>query len=194
MTLTLARSLALVVALGVAAPALAADEAVVKPLKTVIGSVRYGKDLAALNQFAGEEQGRLLLGADWDKASAAQRKEFTELFRTLFAKMAFPKIRSNFEHLGTVLYDTPEVSADKAKVASIIVIDHPLKKQELKVKYKMAKEGAAWKVVDVSVLGDSMLEGIRDDQIKPLLKEGGMDLLLKTMREKAKELEKQPLK
>src|ERR671918_263195 len=126
---TFSRSLALTLALGSAAPAFANEEDVVKPLKTVIGSVRYGKDKAALKQFAGEEQGRLLLGDDWNKATPEQKKEFLDLFHTLFAKIAFPKIRQNFEHLGTVLYDEPKVDGQNAQVASTLVIQHPLMKQ-----------------------------------------------------------------
>ena len=193
-TFTRSLTFALALALGFAAPAFAANEEVVKPLKTVIGSVRYGKDKAALKQFAGEEQGRLLLGDDWSKATPEQKKEFLDLFHTLFAKIAFPKIRQNFEHLGTVLYDEPKVDGQNAQVASTLVIQHPLKKQEMKLKYKLAKDGAAWRVVDVSVLGDSMLEGIRDEQVKPLMKEGGMGLLLQKMREKNKELASVTLK
>jgi phospholipid transport system substrate-binding protein len=191
---TITHSFAVALVLGVAAPAFAAHEEVVKPLKTVIGSVRYGKDKAALKQFAGEEQGRMLLGEEWNKATPEQKQEFLDLFHTLFAKIAFPKIRQNFEHLGTVLYDQPKVDGEKAQVASTLVIQHPLKKQEMKLKYKLARDGAAWKVVDVSVLGDSMLEGIRDEQVKPILKEGGVGLLLQRMREKNKELASVQLK
>ena len=68
-------------------------------------------------------------------------------------------------------------------------IDHPVKKQELKLKYWVAQEKGQWKVVDVSVLGDSMLQGIRDDQVQPLLKEGGWDKLLKAMKDKLAEKE-----
>jgi phospholipid transport system substrate-binding protein len=193
MNRSLARGLALLAALTFAGPALA-NEAVVKPLKTVVGSVRYGKDLAALKHFAAEEQGRLLLGEEWGKATEAQRKEFSELFGVLFAKLAFPKVRQNFEHLETVLYDAPKVEGDKAEVGSTIVILHPMKKQELRLRYQLVKDKAAWKVVDVTVLGDSMLKGIRDDQIKPIMAEGGWDNLLTLMRAKVKELEKVPLK
>jgi phospholipid transport system substrate-binding protein len=172
----------------------AKDEAVVKPIKTVVQSVRFGKDTAALKHFAGEEQGRLLLGDAWMKGTAEQRKEFVQLFQTLFAKLAFPKVRENFKHLETVLYEDPKVTADRAEVSSTIVILHPLKKQELKLKYQLVKEPSAWKVLDVAVLGDSMLTGVREDQIVPIMKEGGWDGLLTAMREKAKELESVKLK
>ncbi len=165
-----------------------------KPLKTVVNSIRYGKDLAALKLFAAEEQGRQLVGEYWSKGTDAQRKEFQELFPLLFGKIAFPKIRKNFENLDTVLYDEPTVTSDRSEIASTILINHPLKKQELKVKYQLLKHAGAWRIVDVSVLGDSMLVGIRDDQIQPLLKEGGWDALLKAMRDKAGELKDVVLK
>ena len=189
------RSVPLLAALVLALPAFAApNEAVSKPVKTVVQSVRYGKDLAALKNFGGEQQARFLVGADWDKATEAQRKEFVQLFHNLFAKIAFPKVRENFKNLASITYEDPEVTGDEAKVASTVVIDHPMKKQELKLKYALAKDKAGWKVVDVTVLGDSMLTGIRDDQVIPLLQEGGWDALLEAMHKKAKELEKITLK
>jgi phospholipid transport system substrate-binding protein len=69
-----------------------------------------------------------------------------------------------------------------------------MKKQELKLKYSLAKDKAGWKVVDVVVLGDSMLTGIRDDQVRPILEDGGWDALMKALREKDAELAKVQLK
>lgn len=178
------------------ASALAASpkDEVSKPLKTVVNSVRYGKDLAALKAFAGEEQGKFLLGEEWAKGTDAQRKEFIDGFHRLFAKIAFPKIRKNFENLDTVLYDEPAVTGDRAEIPSTILINHPLKKQELKLRYSLVKQGGAWRVIDVTVLGDSMLTGIRDDQIVPIMKEGGWPNLLKLIKEKDLELKDVVLK
>lgn len=185
----------LLAALVASLPALATPkDELSKPLKTIVNSVRYGKDLAALKAFAAEEQGKFLVADSWAKGTDAQRKEFQDLFLQLFGKIAFPKIRKNFENLDTVLYEEPTVTGETASLASTILINHPLKKQELKVKYQLIKAGAAWKVVDVAVLGDSMLTGIRDDQIQPILKEGGWEALLQAMREKTKELKDVQLK
>jgi phospholipid transport system substrate-binding protein len=173
-----------------APPAIAApkEQGPVKPIQTVVSAVRQSRDSLALKYFAGEPQGELLMAKTWAKASPAQKKEFVSLFHTLFAKMAFPKIRDNFKNLDTILYDKPKVSGSSAQVHSTILINHPLKKQELKAKYDVVNDGG-WKVLDVTVLGDSMLKGIRDEQVQPLLKEGGIDGLLQAMRDKAKELE-----
>lgn len=189
------RTLLLAATLAVAAPALAGPkDEVSKPLKVIVNSVRYGKDLAALKLFAGDEQGKFLLGDDWAKGTDAQRKEFIDLFHQLFGKIAFPKIRKNFENLDTVIYDEPTLTGDRASIPSTILINHPMKKQELKVKYELAKQGGQWKVIDVAVLGDSMLTGIRDDQIRPIYKDGGWDNLLKLMKDKNAELKDVVLK
>ncbi|RKH13655.1 ABC transporter substrate-binding protein [Corallococcus sp. CA047B] len=192
------RSLSVLVAVALAVPAFAApnkaNDAITKPVKTVVQSVRYEKDLKALENLGGDQQGAFLLGDDWTKASDAQKKEFLQLFHSLFAKLAFPKVRENFKNLDSITYDEPQVTGDKALVGSTIFINHPLKKQEMKLKYSVEKVGAAWKVVDVSVLGDSMLTGIRDDQVRPLFKEGGWDGLLGAMRAKNNELASVKLK
>ncbi|RYZ42781.1 MAG: ABC transporter substrate-binding protein [Myxococcaceae bacterium] len=192
------RSLSVLVAVTLAVPAFAApnkaNEAVTKPVKTVVQSVRYEKDLKALENLGSDQQGAFLLGDDWAKGTDAQRKEFTQLFQSLFAKLAFPKVRENFKNLDSITYDEPQVTGDKALVGSTIFINHPLKKQEMKLKYSVEKTGAAWKVVDVSVLGDSMLTGIRDVQVRPLFKEGGWDGLLGAMRAKNNELASVKLK
>ena len=188
-------------ALLFAAPAFAAGKnpEVSKPLTTIINSIRYGRDLAAIKHFHGEEQGKFLMGEDWAKGTDPQRKEFAEVFHTLFAKIAFPNMRKNFEHLQPPLYGDPRIDGDKAEVDSTLIILHPLKKQELKLKYTMAKDKAAWKVVDVAVLGDSMLEGIRD-QITEIKKEADgkkeprWDAVLKAMKDKAEEVKSVTLK
>lgn len=183
------RSLSLLATLALALPALAApNEAVTKPVKTVVQSVRYNKDDLALKQLANDEQGRFLLGEDWDKGTPAQRQEFTKLFNSLFAKIAFPKVRENFKNLASITYEDPAVEGTKAKVKSTIVIEHPVKKQEMKLQYSLAQDKGTWKVVDVAVLGDSMLTGIRDDQVRPIMKQGGWNHLLELMRKKEAEL------
>src|SRR5882757_2596469 len=140
---------ACLLAFFIAAPALAQKDDPTKPIKTVVGAIRQSKDSLALNQFADEDQGRFLLRDYWDRGTDAQRKEFTQLFHTLFANIAFPRIRDTFNNLDTILYDTPRVEGSSAQVDSIIMINHPLKKQEMKLRYTLNKQRGNWKVVDV---------------------------------------------
>ncbi|WP_163783813.1 Tgt2/MlaC family protein [Myxococcus vastator] len=177
------RTLAFLATFAVALPALAAkQDPVAKPVKTVVQSVRYERDALALKHFGSEEQGKFLLGDKWAEGTAAQRKEFVTLFQDLFANIAFPRVRENFKNLDTITYEPSQVQGAEATVASTVFIKHPLKTQEMKLKYRLVKEAAAWKVVDVTVLGSSMLQDIRDTQVKPLMAKGGWDLLLERMR------------
>lgn len=154
-------------------------------IKKLIGAVRYSRDASALATFAGEAQGAFLCGESWAKASDAQKKEFVELFHKMFAAIAFPNIRKNFEKLETILYAPPTVRGDKATLGSTIVILHPMKKQEIVATYDMVKADGAWKVVDVTVKGDkSMLTNIRDEQVQKILASGGFDKLLDLMRKR----------
>jgi len=167
--------------------------AVQKPVKTLIQAIRYGKDDLGLRALAGDPQGRFLLGDAWARIKPEQRQEFVELFHALLAGIAFPKVRADFEKLETILYDTPKTSGKNAEVGSTIVILHPLKKREIRAVYQLISGKARqWKVLDVAIMGDkSLLTNIRDDQIKPLMKEGGIELLLETMRERLKEVQSQ---
>ena len=186
------RTITFLAAMALAVPALAApkEDAAAKPVKTVVQSVRYERDAAALKLFGSEEQGKFLLGDAWTKGTDAQRKEFVQLFQGLFAGIAFPRVRENFKNLDSITYEPADVKGSEATVASTIFIKHPLKTQEMKVKYRLVKDAAAWKVVDVSVLGSSMLQDIRDTQVQPLLNQGGWDLLLTRMRTELAKVQK----
>lgn len=154
-------------------------------IKKLIGAVRYSRDASAVATFAGDAQGAFLCGESWGKATDAQKKEFVELFHKMFAAIAFPNIRKNFEKLETILYDAPTIRGDKATLGSTIVILHPMKKQEIVATYDMLKQDGTWKVVDVTVKGDkSMLTNIRDEQVQKILASGGFDKLLDLMRKR----------
>jgi phospholipid transport system substrate-binding protein len=189
------RPLALLAALLALPVSAAPKDDISKPIKQLVERVRKDKWVDALKALAGEEQGKLMMGEDWAKGTDAQHKEFVQLFQTCFAKIAFPKIKKNFENLDTILYDDPTVTGDKAKIGSTILINHPMKKQELKVRYDMTKKPDGWRVVDVTVVSvgnSSMLTDIREGNADAL--KAGWDSVLKTMRDKAKELESVPLK
>ncbi len=168
-----------------AAPAADASAAMQDVIRKLIGAVRYSRDANAIAAFAGEAQGAFLCGDAWAKANEAQRKEFIDLFHMMFAKIAFPRIRKDFEKLETILYDKATIRGDKATLPSTIVILHPMKKQEILATYDLLQQAGAWKVVDVTVKGDkSMLTNIRDEQVQKILASGGFDQLLDLMRKR----------
>ncbi|HEX8314562.1 MAG TPA: hypothetical protein VF609_06205 [Flavisolibacter sp.] len=58
----------------------------------------------------------------------------------------------------------------------------------MRLKYTAVKTKTGWKVMDVGVVGSSMMVGIRDDQVQPLLKKGGWAKLLDAMQKEDAEL------
>jgi phospholipid transport system substrate-binding protein len=145
LTLRTLRLSACLLAGAAALPSFAAsDPATNKPINVTIQAVKIAKDDLALKQFAPEAQGKFLMGDDWAKGTDAQRKEFTQLFQSLFKKVAFPKIRENLKNLDAVNPGDAKIDGDNATVETLLVIDHPLKKQELKLKFSEVKEAGAW--------------------------------------------------
>ncbi|AXY73725.1 ABC transporter substrate-binding protein [Paraflavitalea soli] len=157
-----------------------------KPVKTVVTLIRKGNDGQVFKQVDMNSVSRYLLGDYYGKATKEQLTEFNSLFQTVFSKIAFPRIRENFKELSSIAYETPKVEGTRAQVGSTIFIKHPLKMQEMKLKYILGKTTNGWKLTDVTILGDSMMESIRDDQVRPLLAAGGMEKLLGELRTKSR--------
>ena len=192
-SLALLSTLALLVAWGpTAAPAQAAaeDAALQKVLKTLVNSIRYGKDDTAAKQVAFGPMAGALLGDKWKDASEAERKELTAGIETLIRNLSFPRGREMFEHLDAILYDPAKIEGDTAKVKSTVVVHRNYKKTEIGIEWVLVKDGGAWKVVDTVMLGESTTTGIREEQVEPLLKEGGIPAVLTAMRDKIAETKK----
>jgi ABC-type transporter MlaC component len=181
--------LLIAVVAGTAASASAAppDKEVKKTLKTLITAIRYGKyDLAAKQlDFAAMVNG--LLGDH--EVSDAERKEMVAGFESIIRKTSFVKGNEMFEHLDAVLYDKTRQEDGATRCKSTVVIHRNYKKTELVIDWVLKKNGSAWKVYDIVMLGESTLEGIREDQVDPLLEEGGTEALMGAMRDKLKELQ-----
>lgn len=173
-------------------PAQAKKSSVVeKPIKRFIGAVRYGKNEMALKMVDDLSQAKLLLGDQWDKGTKEQQKEFRKLFSQLFSVIAFPKLKNNLQKVASILYGKPEFKGKTAILPSTLVVQHALKKQEIKLSYTLAKTKGGYKLVDVTFQGDkSLLTNIRDDQIGPLMKEGGWNHLITQLRARMSELPK----
>lgn len=165
-----------------------ASSEIVTPVKKLVVQVRTSKDAQALKQLDMGSISKYLLGDYYAKATPQQLSEFVSLFEVIFSKIAFPRVRENLKDLASITYDAPQVNGSEATIGSMVFIDNPLKKQEMKLKYTIVKTPRGWKVKDVAVLGDSMLTGIRDDQMRPLLVAGGIEHLLQEMRKTKNEL------
>ena len=159
-----------------------------KPVKMLIGAIRYKKDDMALKLLALDQMTVELNKNHLDKVSAAQKKAFAKNLGVLLKKLSFPKARDLFKHLDAILYDEPVVKGDRASIKSTIVVHRAYKKTELVITWSLLKKGKNWLILDTTTVGESTSAGIREDQVDPLFKEGGIKLVLQKMEEKIKEL------
>ena len=166
------------------------DKAVQQTLKTLVSSIRYSKDDKAAEQLSYEDMCKALFSDTWKTMSPADQKEAIANLEVLLRKMAFPKGREMFQYLDAVLYDPVKVDNGLARIKSTVVIHRDVKKSEIPIEWSLVKVGGKWKVVDTITMGDSTTQAIREDQVQPLLKEGGVPAVLEAMRKKVKEVQK----
>jgi len=182
----------LALVLSAASPSLGAPSAAEaqKPIKTLINSIRYGKFDLAAKQLAFAEMTKRMLDIDASKFSDAEHKEFAQSVETIIRADSFSKSKDKFQYLDNVLYEAPRDKGTDVLCKSTIVIHHELKKTELVVDWVLIKDAGAYKIVDMIVLGDSTIAGVREDQVQPMLKEGGPAKVMAVLREKVAELAK----
>src|SRR5690349_17048936 len=133
---------------------------------------------------------KALMAETWATMSPADQKEFVADLEILLRKISFTKGREMFQYLDAVLYDPVKMVGDAAHCKSTVVVHRDLKKTEIPIEWVLLKEGGQWKVIDTVTLGESTTAGIRQDQVLPLLKEGGVPALMDALRKKVAEVNK----
>ncbi len=161
-----------------------------KPIKTLINAIRYSKDDLATKQVGYDVMVEKLMDTSWKDATDADKKELIAGMEKLIRGISFPAGRDIFKYLDNVLYDAPRMDGNAVKVKSTVVIHRDLKKSEIVIDWVLGKSAGQWKVYDTIMQGESTLAGIRDEQIKPLLKEGGIGAVKKAMNDKVAEISK----
>jgi ABC-type transporter MlaC component len=161
-----------------------ADKVYQKPVKMLIGAIRYGKDKLALKMLDLDEMTHQLNLHHWNKMNPSQRMEFSKSLGFLLSKLSFPKARKIFKQIDAILYDPAKVKGNQVTLRNTIVIHRSYKKEELVLTWTLIKGGKGWRILDVKTVGESTLVGIREEQVDPLVKEGGVPLLMKQLREK----------
>jgi phospholipid transport system substrate-binding protein len=128
----------------------------------------------------------LAMGQNWTKASAEQKKELTEEFRTLLVRTyasalaAYSEQKLDFRPLRAKATDT-DVTVNVRVLqpgAQAVTLD-----------YSMEKTAHGWKVYDVTVGGVSLVANYRTE-FANTVRASGVDGLIKDLRAKNKSLEK----
>ncbi len=131
------------------------------------------------------ELSRRALGGQWDKLTAAQRKDFSStmegLLRASYAQKALGQGKTQVE------YGKETVEGNEATVDTTVNVN----RDKFPVEYKLYRAGGKgeWRIYDIVTDDVSLLETYQG-QFRKLLADKGFDGLLSTLKAKKAQLEK----
>ncbi|HEY3356939.1 MAG TPA: ABC transporter substrate-binding protein [Polyangia bacterium] len=136
-----------------------------------------------------DELAQQTMSRHWGAMTAAQKAEFTKVFRDLIERNYAKQISGNVDY--KIDYKTEKVSGDKAQVRTIIHAKRKGRMADTIVDYKMLLKNGAWKVYDIITDEDeysSLVVNYRSEFNKIWNKDGFAGVMNK-MRKKLKEIE-----
>ena len=132
--------------------------------------------------FDYNEMAKRSLGKHWNQRSAAERKQFAELFASLLENSYAGKIESyNNEK---IVYLKETIDSDHAEVKSKVVT---AKRDEFTLDYRMINQDGKWMVYDVVIEGVSLVSNYRT-QFNKIITTDGYPVLVKKLQTKTDEL------
>jgi phospholipid transport system substrate-binding protein len=132
--------------------------------------------------FDYNEMAKRSLGKHWNARSAAEKKQFADLFATLLENSYAGKIESyNNEK---IVYIKEILDGDHAEVKSKVVT---AKRDEFTLDYRMINQNGKWMVYDVVIEGVSLVSNYRT-QFNKIISTSGYGELVKKLQNKSDEL------
>lgn len=132
--------------------------------------------------FDYDEMAKRSLGKHWNQRTAAEKKQFTELFATLLENSYADKIESyNNEK---IVYIKDSLDGDYSEVKSKVVT---AKRDEFTLDYRLLKQNGKWMVYDVVIEGVSLVSNYRS-QFNRIITANGYPELVKKLQNKNIEL------
>ena len=128
------------------------------------------------------EMAKRSLGKHWNVRSAAEKKQFADLFATLLENSYAGKIESyNNEK---IVYIKEIVEEEYAEIKSKVVTAN---RDEFTLDYRLFKHNGKWMVYDVVIEGVSLVSNYRS-QFNKIITANGYDKLVKKLQSKNEEL------
>lgn len=132
--------------------------------------------------FNYSEMAKRSLGKHWSQRTAAEQKQFSDLFASLLENSYASKIESyNNEK---IVYLKETVDGDHAEVKSKVIT---AKRDEYTLDYRLARLNGKWSVYDVVIEGVSLVSNYRT-QFNKIITANGYPELVKKLQTKTSEL------
>ena len=131
------------------------------------------------------EMAKRSMGKHWNPRSAAEKKQFIDLFTNLLENSYVGKVESYSNEKMVFLKETED--GEYSEVKSKIITD---KRDEYSFDYRMLKQNGKWMVYDIVVEGVSLVSNYRT-QFNKIISADGYPALLKKLQTKSDELKVQ---
>jgi phospholipid transport system substrate-binding protein len=132
--------------------------------------------------FDYNEMAKRSMGKHWNQRSAAEKKQFADLFASLLENSYASKIESyNNEK---IVYLKETMDGDHAELKSKVVTS---KRDEFTLDYRMINQNNKWMVYDVVIEGVSLVSNYRT-QFNKIITTNGYPELVKKLQTKTDEL------
>ena len=132
--------------------------------------------------FDYNEMAKRSMGKHWNQRSAAEKKQFSDLFASLLENSYASKIESyNNEK---IVYLKETIDSDHAELKSKVVTT---KRDEFTLDYRMINQNGKWMVYDVVIEGVSLVSNYRT-QFNKIITSNGYPELVKKLQTKTDEL------
>ena len=128
------------------------------------------------------EMAKRSMGKHWNQRSAAEKKQFIELFASLLENSYASKIESYNNEKIVYLKETQE--GEYAELKSKVVT---AKRDEFTLDYRLLNQNGTWMVYDVVIEGVSLVSNYRT-QFNKIITTDGYPALLKKLQTKTDEL------
>jgi ABC-type transporter MlaC component len=172
-----------------AGPIAVAERGVVhKTLKTLLSAIRHQKDDLAAQQIDFSAMAVAITGPVWGRLTGPQQAELVAGLEVVVRKVSFVRGRDIFQHLDAVRYGEVRMVGAQVHCEATVVVHKALKKTEIAIDFVLSEHDGKWRVMDTLMLGESTAQGIREDQVEPLVEDGGVAALLAALRKKVSEL------
>ena len=129
------------------------------------------------NSYDLEKMGKMIIGVDWKQMNTNTQKEFINVFKRFISinyLRRFNKINElSFEH------QTVTVIEDKFKLARVILTAD---NEKIKIDYLLGLKNEKWKIFDVLLDGSISEIATKKSDFKKIIREEGVDGLLKHLR------------
>ena len=130
-----------------------------------------------------ETLSRLTLGQYWRGLTPAQQADFVQEYKKHLANTYGHTTDEYTDEDIAIASDRQETNGDWTVLTRIIGTKDGTRQEIAKVEYRLRQKEGAWKVIDVTIDGVSLMANFRA-QFQEIMANGGIDRMMKLLRDK----------